>query len=154
MQVAGLGGVPANAGAVVMNVTVDQPTANGYVTVYPTGQPTPLASNLNFVAGQTIANLVTAKVGAGGSVNIYNFAGQTNVLFDVVGWFPDTSGSRRAGSAPPPPRVVSSCRWRRFASSTPAAASVPARPRWARADRSTCRSPESDRSRARAWPPW
>ena len=92
VPVAGLGGVPANAGAVVMNVTVDQPTANGYVTVYPTGQPTPLASNLNFVAGQTIANLVTAKVGAGGSVNIYNFAGQTNVLFDVVGWFPDTNG--------------------------------------------------------------
>jgi hypothetical protein len=97
VPVAGLGGVPANAGAVVMNVTVDQPTANGYVTVYPTGQPTPLASNLNFVAGQTIANLVTAKVGAGGSVNIYNFAGQTNVLFDVVGWFPDTNSFPASG---------------------------------------------------------
>ena len=64
VPVAGQGGVPANAGAVVMNVTVDQPTADGYVTVFPNGQPTPLASNLNFVAGQTIANLVTAKVGA------------------------------------------------------------------------------------------
>jgi hypothetical protein len=97
VKVAGVSGVPANAGAVVMNVTVDQPTANGYVTVYPNGQPTPLASNLNFVAGKTIANLVTAKIGADGSVNIYNFAGQTNVLFDVVGWFPDTNGTGASG---------------------------------------------------------
>jgi hypothetical protein len=97
VPVAGMGGVPANAGAVVMNVTVDQPTAAGYVTVYPTGQPTPRASNLNFVAGKTIANLVTAKIGPDGSVSIYNFAGQTNVLFDVVGWFPDTNSGSASG---------------------------------------------------------
>ncbi len=93
VRVAGVKNVPLNAGALVMNVTVDQPTASGFVTVYPTGQPTPVASNLNFVGGQTIANLVTAKIGDGGSVNIYNFAGQTHVLFDVVGWFPSTDGS-------------------------------------------------------------
>jgi len=97
VPVAGTNNVPANAGAVVMNVTVDQPTAAGFVTVYPTGQPTPLASNLNFVAGQTIANLVTAKIGEGGSVNIYNLAGQSHVVFDVVGWFPDTGGSSGGG---------------------------------------------------------
>jgi len=97
VRLAGVANVPLNAGAVVMNVTADQPTANGFVTVYPTGQPTPLASNLNFVAGQTIANLVTAKIGEGGSVNIFNLAGQTHVLFDVVGWFPDISGSSASG---------------------------------------------------------
>jgi hypothetical protein len=97
VQVAGVKNVPLNAGAVVMNVTVDQPTAAGYVTVYPTGQPTPLASNLNFVGGKTIANLVTAKIGEGGSVNIFNLAGQTHVLFDVVGWFPDTGSSSASG---------------------------------------------------------
>jgi hypothetical protein len=89
--VAGVGGVPANAGAVVMNVTVTDPTQPGYVTVYPTGTQHPTASNLNFVPGQNIANLVTAKIGASGQVSIYNFAGNTDVLFDVVGWFPDTS---------------------------------------------------------------
>jgi hypothetical protein len=97
VRVAGVQNVPANAGAVIMNVTVDQPTANGFVTVYPTGEPTPLASNLNFVRGQTIANLVTAKVGQDGSVNIYNLAGQTHVLFDVVGWFPSADGSSASG---------------------------------------------------------
>jgi hypothetical protein len=101
VPIAGVGNVPRNAAAVVMNVTVDQPTANGYVTVYPTGQPTPQASNLNFVRGQTIANLVTAKVGPDGAVNIYNFAGQTQVLFDVVGYFPsaDISSSALSTSA-------------------------------------------------------
>ncbi len=97
VRVAGVANVPSNAGAVVMNVTVDQPTANGFVTVYPTGQPTPLASNLNFVGGQTIANLVTAKIGDGGSVNVFNLAGQTQVVFDVVGWFPDTGDSSASG---------------------------------------------------------
>ncbi len=88
VQVAGVKNVPADAAAVVMNVTVDQPTADGFVTIFPTGQTPPLASNLNFVAGQAIANLVTAKVGAGGQVSILNFAGNTHVLFDVVGYFP------------------------------------------------------------------
>ncbi len=99
VKVTDTGGVPADAGAVVMNVTVADPTANGFVTVYPTGQPTPLASNLNFVAGKTIANLVTAKVGTNGSVDIFNFAGQTQVLFDVVGYFPKTDTSAAALSA-------------------------------------------------------
>ncbi len=96
VQVAGVKNVPSNAGAVIMNVTVDQPTADGFVTVFPNGEPTPLASNLNFVRGKTIANLVTAKVGAGGAVNIYNLAGQAQVLFDVVGWFPDMSDGASA----------------------------------------------------------
>jgi len=88
-----VGGVPANADAVIMNVTVTEPTADGFITVYPTGTARPTASNLNFVAGQNIANLVTAKVGTGGQVNIYNFAGNTHVLFDVVGYFPAGGGA-------------------------------------------------------------
>jgi hypothetical protein len=91
VTVAGVGGVPVGAGAVVMNVTATEPTQAGYITVYPTGTQHPTASNLNFVPGQNIANLVTAKIGANGQVSIYNFAGDTQVLFDVVGWFPNTS---------------------------------------------------------------
>ena len=103
MKVTGAKGVPEGAGAVVLNVTATEPTDAGYITVYPTGTVAPTASSLNFVAGQNIANLVTAKVGTGGQVDIYNFAGDTQVLFDVVGWFPATTASparrrcRRAG---------------------------------------------------------
>ncbi|HUR23729.1 MAG TPA: hypothetical protein VMZ73_07650, partial [Acidimicrobiales bacterium] len=88
LQVTGQGGVPANATAVVLNVTAaDSPGPDSYLTVYPTGTVRPLASNLNFVAGQTIPNLVIAKIGAGGKVTIYNNLGSTVVVADVQGWF-------------------------------------------------------------------
>ncbi|MDP9402359.1 MAG: fibronectin type III domain-containing protein [Actinomycetota bacterium] len=89
VPIAGRGGVPASGvSAVVMNVTATQPTApRSYLTVYPKGQPLPIASNLNFVAGEDVPNLVVAKVGADGSVSVYNEAGSTHVIFDVVGYF-------------------------------------------------------------------
>ena len=88
VQVAGLGGVPAaGAWAVVVNVTVTGPTAPSYLTVYPSGQTLPLAANLNFGPGQTVPNLVAARLGPDGKVSIYNAAGSTQVVADVAGWF-------------------------------------------------------------------
>lgn len=88
LQVTGAGGVPSNATAVVLNVTAaDSPGPDSFLTVYPTGTSRPLASNLNFVAGQTIPNLVIARIGAGGKVTIYNNLGSTVVVADVQGWF-------------------------------------------------------------------
>ena len=89
VQVAGRGGVPATgASAVVLNVTVTQPTAaSSFLRVYPTGAALPNVSNLNFKAGQTVPNQVTVKLGTGGKVNLYNNTGTTHVLFDVAGWY-------------------------------------------------------------------
>jgi hypothetical protein len=85
----GRGGVPnAGVGAVALNVTVVGSTASNYLTVYPSGGSQPTASNLNFVAGQTIANMVIVKVGTGGKITLFNNAGFTPVLVDVVGYFP------------------------------------------------------------------
>jgi hypothetical protein len=93
LGVAGRGGIPTSAvGSVVMNVTATNPTAAGFITVWPTGSAMPLASNLNFVAGQTIPNLVIAKLGTAGSVSLFNGIGMTDLIADVVGWFPTTSG--------------------------------------------------------------
>jgi hypothetical protein len=84
--VTGVGGVPATGvSAVVLTVTVTQPTAQSFLTVRPNGTARPLSSNLNFVAGQTVPNLVVAKVGADGNVAIYNNAGSTHWSVDVVG---------------------------------------------------------------------
>ena len=47
----------------------------------------PLASDLNFVAGQTVPNLVVVKLSAAGQINIYNGFGSTDVIVDVEGWF-------------------------------------------------------------------
>ena len=98
LQVTGRGGVPATGvSAVVLNVTVTQPSAYSFLTVFPTGQPRPSASNLNFITGQTVPNLVLAKVGAGGKVSLYNALGTAQVIADVAGWYDTgtaTSGAR------------------------------------------------------------
>ncbi|HRE00981.1 MAG TPA: hypothetical protein PLV68_06750, partial [Ilumatobacteraceae bacterium] len=94
VDVTGRGGVPeSGVAAVVLNVTVTEPTASGYLTVWPAGQNRPTASNLNFLPAETAPNLVVAQVGADGSVNIFNSAGRTHVVVDVQGWVARPEGA-------------------------------------------------------------
>ena len=95
VKVAGLGGVPAGSTAVVMNVTAVSPTAAGHLDVYPAGSARPTASNINFPARRNVPNLVTMPIGQGGAVRVYNSAGTTHLLVDVVGWY--TPGDPSAG---------------------------------------------------------
>jgi hypothetical protein len=92
VTVAGVGTVPADAEAVVLNATVTGTSAESFLTVYPTGAARPTASNLNWKAGTTIPNAVTVKVGTDGKVNVFNNAGTANVIVDVVGWFETGTG--------------------------------------------------------------
>src|SRR5262249_10516485 len=94
-------GVPATGvGAVVLNVTASQPTEPTFVTVYPSGESRPLASNLNLVPGTDVPNLVIAKVGADGRVFLYNDRGATHLVADVVGWFPKVDSPVRTWGCP------------------------------------------------------
>ena len=86
LQVGGRGGVAANAAAAVLNVTVTEPLAHGFVTAYPCGGTRPLASNLNFVAGQTVPNAVAVRLSATGKVCLFSTAA-THLVVDVNGWF-------------------------------------------------------------------
>ena len=87
--------VPAGAVAVALNVTVTQPHNSGYLTVFPFGTTAPTASNLNFSGGQTIPNLVIAKIGSGNKVSFRNgAAGTVQLIADLAGYFTsDTTGS-------------------------------------------------------------
>jgi hypothetical protein len=96
--------LPAGTTAVALNVTATSPTTSSYLTVYPGGASRPTASNLNFVAGQTIPNLVLAPVGPGNTVTIYNAAGTVNVIADLVGSYAPGTGSLFTGT--PPTRVL------------------------------------------------
>jgi hypothetical protein len=89
LQVTGRGGVPASGvSAVVVNVTVTGPAKAGFLTVYPSGTAQPTASNLNFVAGETIPNLVTVKVGTDGKITLTNnSAGTAHLIADVAGYY-------------------------------------------------------------------
>jgi hypothetical protein len=98
VPVAGVAGVPSSASAVVLNVTAVSPTASGYLTVWPAGGPKPATSNLNFVAGDVVPNLVTVGVGTGGEVSIFNFAGSTHVVVDIMGWFDNAGGFAPLGT--------------------------------------------------------
>ena len=71
----------------MLNVTVTESTAPGFVTVYPCGIPRPLASNLNFDIGTTVANATLVKVGANGTVCLFN-SGTTHLVADVNGYLP------------------------------------------------------------------
>ena len=93
LTVAGAGGVPAmNAAipptAVVLNVTVTNPTATSFLTAFPSDVVTvPTASDLNWKPGLTVANLVVVKLGPDGAVKLYNQLGNTDVVVDVLGWY-------------------------------------------------------------------
>ncbi len=92
LTVVNRGGVPASGvAAVALNVTVDQPTNSSYITAFPAGSDRPTASNLNMTSGQTVANMVIVPVGTGGQISLFNFAGSTHVIADVLGWFPTGS---------------------------------------------------------------
>jgi outer membrane protein assembly factor BamB len=105
LQVTGRGGVPATGvSAVVLNVTVTEPTATSFLTAWPAGVARPLTSNLNQVPGQTVPNLVIVKVGEGGKVDLYNHAGTAHLIADVAGWFGD--GAESTFTALPPARIL------------------------------------------------
>lgn len=73
--------------AVVLNVTVTNPTAGGYITAYPGNAARPTASNLNFSPGETVPNLVMVNAN-GGDVRLYNgSAGTTDLIADLFGYF-------------------------------------------------------------------
>ncbi|MCU1389163.1 MAG: hypothetical protein JWL72_2501 [Ilumatobacteraceae bacterium] len=90
VQITGRAGVPADAAAVVLNVTVTEARGAGFVTVFPCGTDRPNASNLNYVTGSTVPNNVIAKIGAGGKVCLYT-SNATHLLADVNGYFRPTT---------------------------------------------------------------
>ncbi|MEU8759364.1 hypothetical protein [Streptomyces sp. NPDC048659] len=94
LKVAGAAGVPAEGlTSVVLNVTATNATADGFVSVYPSGTLRTSSSSLNFKAGKTAANLVTVPV-TDGYVELYNKNGSVDLLADIAGYYAEgTSGS-------------------------------------------------------------
>lgn len=85
-RVSGVGGVPSTGvAAVVANVTVTGPTAAGYLTVYPADVPRPLASNLNYIQGQTVPSMVMVPVSPTGRVKFAAGGVGTHLVADLLG---------------------------------------------------------------------
>jgi hypothetical protein len=90
VPVTDLQAVLGDAAAVTVNVTVTEPASAGYVTVWPCGEDRPFASNLNFVAGQTVPNAAIAGVGAGGSICLFTTS-TTHIVVDMAGFFTEAA---------------------------------------------------------------
>jgi|GEM_PF-1282047 len=91
VKVAGASGLPEyGIGAVTINLTVTEPKAKGFITVYPCGTR-PLASNMNYVADQTVSTSVTTAVSPSGEICVYSSA-QTNLIADINSWSAPNAG--------------------------------------------------------------
>lgn len=85
VNITGRDGVPANASAAVVNITLIGSTGPGFITAYPSGTALPTASNVNSDgAGRTIANLAHVKIGSDGSIDIMRSV-VAHVAIDLVG---------------------------------------------------------------------
>jgi hypothetical protein len=78
-------GIPANAQAYSVNVTVVPSGVIGYLEIWPTGQPQPVASLLNS-DGRVKANAAIVPAGSNGAVTVYS-SDATHVIIDINGYF-------------------------------------------------------------------
>jgi len=122
VQMRGKGGVPQDATAVWLNLTVADPTSPTVLSAYPGPCDTPpLSSNVNARALRSTASSVMVGIGDDGSVCVLTYTGQSNIVIDVGGWFSpivppprpgcSTLGSMAANRRPPRRRFTSTlCR--------------------------------------------
>lgn len=79
-------GIPANAAAYSLNVTVVPKGPLAFLTMWPTGQQQPNVSTLNSPSGQIVANAAIVPAGTNGAVSMY-VTNSTDVILDISGYF-------------------------------------------------------------------
>jgi hypothetical protein len=82
--------VGASAGGAALNITAVLPRAKGFLTAWPARSDgtcaagdRPLASNLNYAAGQVVANLAVTAANAAGRICVYSQA-RTHIVADLA----------------------------------------------------------------------
>lgn len=79
-------GVPSNAQAYSLNVTVVPAGPLGYLTMWPAGQAMPTVSTLNSLDGRIRANAAIVPAGSSGAISVFASA-ITDVILDINGYF-------------------------------------------------------------------
>jgi hypothetical protein len=90
LSIAGTCGIPATAQAVAVNLTVVGATGPGYLTLWRSGTPQPVTSNLNFPAGVTRTNNAVVSLASTGTLDaqaVVGGSGTVQVVIDVSGYF-------------------------------------------------------------------
>ncbi len=86
LKIAGVGGVPSDAAAVQLNVTVVDGNMPSYLTVWGQGD-WPGTSSLNWNDGTARPNAVSTAIGDDGFIRLLNKFGVVHVVVDVVGYY-------------------------------------------------------------------
>jgi hypothetical protein len=106
----GQGGVPADAAnvlAVVVNLTVTEPGASGYLEAYGKGaKPAQRTSIVNFSPNDTVPNVSIVRPGLDGdlTIGLFGQSGTAHVIVDVFGWF--STSNFPAASGDPGARLI------------------------------------------------
>ncbi len=79
-------GIPSSAQAYSLNLTAVGPTAQLYLTAWPTGQTLPVAATLNASGSTTIGGGAIVPAGTNGSISVYA-SHPTDLVIDVNGYF-------------------------------------------------------------------
>ena len=104
VKVTGTAGVPSSGVAsVVVNLTVTETSAAGWITGYASGSQRPTTSNVNFDAKQTTSTLAVLPVGTDGRIALYNGApGATQLIADIAGYSLGDPVAPPTGGGPAP----------------------------------------------------
>ncbi|MER7864008.1 hypothetical protein ABTX61_33215 [Amycolatopsis japonica] len=94
------GEVPATATAVTFSLTLSQPTVATYVTASPAATPRPTMASVAAYPGGQGSNLITVKIGANRSIDLYNLAGTVQVEANVIGFYATDYGALFTPVAP------------------------------------------------------
>ena len=94
-DIRGACGVPNEATAVALNITVNVPSQKGHLRLYPSDlQSPPTVSNINFAGGETaLANgaiVPLADVADADDISVFTFMvanGTSHLFLDVTGYF-------------------------------------------------------------------
>jgi hypothetical protein len=85
IQIAGARGVPGDATAVSLNLTVTGASRPGYITAYPCGTR-PITSTANYEAGDAVSNGAQLPLSASGKLCVYSMQ-DAHIIIDVNGWW-------------------------------------------------------------------
>ncbi len=87
--------IPTGAAAVEVSITATSPAGNGFLRVWPSGNPEPPATILNYASGRGITNTATVPLARVGStqLSVRNLGGSSHVIMDVQGYFTGPRGA-------------------------------------------------------------
>jgi hypothetical protein len=87
IRVTGVGGVPADARAVLVNVVGIDAQGTGRLTAWPMGRPAEAVTALRLTRADVRANLALVPVGSSGGIQLSAPDAAARAVVDLVGWY-------------------------------------------------------------------